>query len=70
MKYRSWRIGLFPASLQETGFFIIEVNRIMMSGFQHGIYVKPLRIALRHVVGNVFFVKFDHAFFRLVVEAK
>lgn len=44
MEYRSWRIGLFPASLQETGFFIIEVKRIRMSGFQHGIYVKPLRL--------------------------
>lgn len=33
MEYRSWRIGLFPAVMQETGFLFIEVKRMMMSGY-------------------------------------
>lgn len=33
MEYRSWRIGLFPAVMQETGFFIYRGKKIMMSGY-------------------------------------
>lgn len=58
--------------MQETGFLDTGVKkREYMGGAGLLLYIcNAYRAALRHIVRDVFFVEFDHAFFRLIFEAK